>query len=175
MADAYSPIVRTFCQFRSSLSTILGVARRDVRPATPLVGLLPIEARREAWKQLQLQGLRLPDLEFSEHDHRRNFWIVLKATGSSALHLQSWYALCLVVPLMFIVSWARRHRAVQFPIGLSTVGELVIYATRFSEHKNSGYRWTRNEISMKVRMIVAESVGKPLEAIQPETKLLELC
>jgi hypothetical protein len=174
MPDAYSPIVRTFCQFRSGLTNILGVARHDVRPATRLDGLLPIEARRQAWKQLQRQGLRLPDLEFSKRDHRHNFWIVLKATGSSAVHLQSWYALLFALPLMFIVSWACRHRAVQFPIGLSTVGELVIYATRFSEHKNSGYRWTRNEISMKVRMIVAESVGMPLEAIQPETKLLEL-
>ena len=95
--------------------------------------------------------------------------------ASKVTDARSWYALFLVVPLMFIVSWARRHRAVHFPIGLSNVGELVIYTTRFGEHKDSGYRWTRNEISMKVRMIVAESVGKPLESIQPETKLLDLC
>ena len=43
------------------------------------------------------------------------------------------------------------------------MGELVIYATRFSEHKDSGYQWTRNEIAMKVRMIVAESAGMPLD------------
>ena len=174
MPEAYSPIVRTFGQLRSGLTSVLGLARHDVRPATTLDAILPIEARREAWEQLQRRGFVLPDLEFSEQDHWRNFWIVLKATGSSALHLQSWYALFFALPLIFIVSWARRHRAVQFPLGLSTVGELVIYATRFSEHKDSGYRWTRNEISMKVRMIVAESVGMPLEAIQPETKLLEL-
>jgi hypothetical protein len=174
MTDAYSPIVRTFCRLRSGLTKNPGVARHDVRPATPLDEILPTATRRGAWKQLQRQGLRLPDLEFSGQDHWRNFWIVLKATGSSALHLQSWYALLFALPLMFIVSRARRHRAVQFPLGLSTVGELVIYATQFSEHKDSGYRWTRNEIAMKVRMIVAESVGMPLEAIQPDTKLLEL-
>jgi hypothetical protein len=175
MCEAYSPIVRTFCQFRAGLANTLGVPRHDVHPATSLDAILPIETRREAWEQLQRQGMLIPDLEFSERDRRRSLWIVLKAAGSSALHLQSWYALLLAVPLMFIVSRARRHRAVHFPIGLSTVGELVIYATRFSEHKHSGYRWTRNEISMKVRMIVAESTGKPLETIQSETQLLDLC
>ena len=175
MPEAYSPIVRTFCQFRSSLTNILGVARHDVRPATPLDELLPIEKRREAWMQLQRQGLRLPDLEF------------LRA-GTPAQFLDRFEAGRVVCsPLTELVRpalcpSAHVHRVLgasqsggELPIGLSTVGELVIYATRFREHKNSGYRWTRNEISMKVRMIVAESVGMPLEAIQPETKLLELC
>jgi hypothetical protein len=73
-----------------------------------------------------------------------------------------------------VVAWATRRRAVHFPLYLRTVGELVIYATQFGEHKDSGYRWTRNEIALKVRMTVAESVGLPLEEVQPETKLNEL-
>jgi hypothetical protein len=174
MSEGYSPIVRTFCRLRSGLIKNAGIARHDVRPATPLDAILPTQVRRGAWKQLQRQGLTLPDLEFSKKEHWRNFLIALKATGSSALHLQSWYALFFAIPLMFIVSGVRRHRVVQIPLGMTTVGELVIYATRFSEHENSGYRWTRNEIALKVRMIVAESVGMPLEAIQPETRLVEL-
>ncbi len=51
---------------------------------------------------------------------------------------------------------------------------MVIYVTHFGEHRDSGYRWTRNEIALKVRMVVAQSVGLPLEAVQPETKLFEL-
>ena len=31
----YSPIVRTFCQFRSGLIGNLGIARHAVRPAAP--------------------------------------------------------------------------------------------------------------------------------------------
>ena len=65
----------------------------------------PLPVRREAWEQLQRQGLRLPDLVLSERDHKRNLWIVLKATLSSALHLQSWYALLFALSLMFIVYW----------------------------------------------------------------------
>ncbi len=48
MCEAYSPIVRTFCRFRSGLTNILGVARHDVHPATSLDAILPIETRRES-------------------------------------------------------------------------------------------------------------------------------
>jgi hypothetical protein len=110
----------------------------------------------------------------SERDHRRNLLHVLRATISSAIYLQKWYAMLLAFPLALAVSWASRRRAVHFPLGLRTVGEAVIYATCFAEHNGSGYRWTRNEIALKVRMIVAESTGLPLEAVQPETRLFDL-
>jgi hypothetical protein len=51
---------------------------------------------------------------------------------------------------------------------------MVLYLTSFREHRGSGYRWTRNEIATKVRLIVAESLGVPLDAVQPETTLEEL-
>ena len=95
-------------------------------------------------------------------------------TVSLTLYLQTWYALFFAAPLMLVVLWAGRHRAVHFPLGLWTVGELVIYATPFCEHRDSGYRWTRNEIALKVRMTVAESVGRLLEETQSDTKLADL-
>jgi hypothetical protein len=63
---------------------------------------------------------------------------------------------------------------VQLPLGLTTVGELVLGMTCFAEHKASGYRWTRNEIELKVRLILADSLGLPLEDIRPECSLQEL-
>jgi hypothetical protein len=174
MPEAYNPIVRTFCQFRAGLLSCVDVSRHEVRPGTPLETLLPVTRRREVWRQLRRQGLRLPALELSERDRGRNLLRVLRAAVSTAFYLQRWYALLLAFPLALAVYWASRRRAVHFPLGLSTVGELVIYATCFAEHKGSGYRWTRNEIALKVRLIVAESVGLPLEAIQPERTLAEL-
>jgi hypothetical protein len=174
MPGAYNPIVRTFCVLRAGLCESLGVDRRDVRPATPLDELLPVDRRREAWKQLRRRGLQLPALELSGRDLHRNFWMVLRATVSLAVHLQRWSAMLLAIPLAMVVHRVTRRRAVHFPLDLQTVGELVIYATRFGEHKESGYRWTRNEIALKVRMTVAESVGLPLEAVQPETRLMDL-
>lgn len=172
--DPYSPIVRTFCRFRAGLLASLDVARHDVRPATPLESLLPVERRRAVWEQLRREYLRLPELELSARDRRRNLLSITRMVVSAAVSLRSWQALLLAFPLALAVHWATRRRAVHFPLGLKTVGEVVIYATSFPEHKDSGYRWTRNEIALKVRMIVAESAGLPLEAIQPETRFAEL-
>jgi hypothetical protein len=54
------------------------------------------------------------------------------------------------------------------------VGELVIAMTCFREHKDSGYRWARNEIELKVRLILAESLGLDLDEVLPECTLREL-
>jgi hypothetical protein len=175
MPEVYNPIVRTFCQFRAVLLNSLDLSRQEVRPNTPLETLLPMSCRREVWTQLQRQGLRLPALELSEWDHRRNLLRALRAAVSSAVYLHRWSALVLILPLALAFHWASRRRAVHFPLGLATVGQMVIYTTCFAEHKGSGYRWTKNEIALKVRLIVAESVGFPLEAVQPETKLVDLC
>jgi hypothetical protein len=175
MPDAYNPILRTFCQIRAVLLNDCGIARNEVRPESPLDAMLPLDDRRKAWGQLRARGFGLPGLVLTKQDHHRNLWAVLRTTVSFTLHLQRWYGLLIALPVTCVVYWVHRHRAVHFPLELKTVGELVIYATRFNEHKDSGYRWTKNEISMKVRMIIAESTGQPLEAVQPESKLLELC
>lgn len=175
MTEAYSPIVRTFCQFRAALRDNVDVGRHEVRPGTPLDTLLPVSGRREVWERLRLSGLRLPGLELSERDHRRNLLRVLEATASAALHMQSWYAVVVAFPLaLAVVLRLSRRRAVHFPLGLKTVGEIVIYATCFADHKASGYRWTRNEIALKVRIITAECLGLPLDAVQLESRFVDL-
>ncbi len=174
MPEAYNPIMRTFCQFRAGLLKSFDVARHDIRPGTALESLVPLTVRRAVLTQLRRQGLRLPALELSERDRWCSVLHVLRATVSSTLYLQKWYALLVAFPAARAVHWASRRQAVHFPLGLRTVGELVIYATCFAEHRGSGYRWTRNEIALKVRLIVAESAGLPLEAVRPETKLAEL-
>jgi hypothetical protein len=174
MPEGYNPIVRTFCRLRSGVLDCLAIDRHEVRPGTPLEDLLPVDQRRRVWEHLQRLGLRLPSLELSPRDHRRNLLQVIRGAVSSALYLQKWYTLLAFVPLALAVHWATRRRAVQFPSGIHTLGQLVIYSTCFAEHKESGYRWTRNEIELKVRMIIAEMAGLPLDAVQPETRLIDL-
>jgi hypothetical protein len=116
----------------------------------------------------------LPGLELSAIDRRRSFLGVLKAAVSIAVSMQRGAYLFLVLALGMAAYRASRRRAVHFPLGLKTVGELVIYLTRFPEHKDSGYRWTRNEIALKVRLIVAESMGLPLDVVRPECSFMEL-
>jgi len=55
--------------------------------------------------------------------------------------------------------------------GPVTVRDAVLYFTPFKG--NPGYPWTREEISTKVRLIVSESLGIPLEEVRPESRLVE--
>jgi hypothetical protein len=174
MSQEYNPIVRTFGRFRAALLSGGEVARRDVRPATPLESVLPVESRRATWRRLHRQGFRLPPLRLSRRDDNRNFVGVLRATVAFALCLQRWSGLLVALPLGLVTYWVSRRRAVEFPPGLRTVGEAVFYLTSVREHKSSGYRWTRHEIALKVRRIVAESVGLPLDAVQERTTLAEV-
>jgi hypothetical protein len=174
MTESYNPIVRTFCQLRAGLLDCLEVDRREIRPGTPLASLVPEPSRRDVWRHLRRQGLWPPPLEFSERDQGRIPLSALRAAVSLAIGLRHWSALLLALPLCLFAYWANRRRAVQLPLGLTTVGELVLAMTCFAEHKASGYRWTRNEIELKVRLILADSLGLPLEDVRPECTLNEL-
>jgi hypothetical protein len=174
MTQHYNPIVRTFGRFRDGLLDSLDVGRREVRPGALLEELIPLPQRREVWRRLRRRGLPVPALELAPAERAWNVFGVLKTTASLALGLQRWIALVAVLPLGLVAYWISRPRAVHFPLGLRTVGEMVLYLTSFPEHRGSGYRWTHNEVAFKVRVVVAESLGLTLDAVQPERTLADL-
>jgi hypothetical protein len=65
-----------------------------------------------------------------------------------------------------------RTRLVQVPFLPRNVGELVIYLLRFADHP--GYRFSRNEVSLKVRFVIAEWLGAPLDAVREDSSFLDL-
>src|SRR5262249_55970438 len=136
--------------------------------------LLPVPRRRVIWRQLQAQGLPMPALELPGRMGPLCAGGVLLAAVTFALCVQSGWGLLLAFPLGLIVYGLNRPFAVHFPLGLRTVGELVIYLISFREHKDSGYRWTGKEIEIKVRLIIAENLGVPLGTVQRETTWDEL-
>jgi hypothetical protein len=93
--------------------------------------------------------------------------LALVAAIIAALALQSWLVCLVALPLqMALVALAfrvTRTRVIHIPLGPRTVGDLVIYITRFGDHR--GYRFTRNEISLKVRFVIAEWLGVPVEQV----------
>ena len=174
MAETYNPIVRTFCRFRASVLTYLDIDRHVIRPGTPLESILPVPIRRAVWEDLRRQGLRPPALEFSRRDLQGVAWAVFRGVVSAGISLQRWSALLAAIPLIVAVYGAHRRRASELPLGVKNVGELVISMTHFAAHKESGYRWTRNEIELKVRLIIAESLGVDVDAVRPECTFAEL-
>lgn len=174
MTVYYNPIVRSFTRLRRELVRAADVPRHRIRPHAPLDELIPQCGRRAAWSRLKQNGLKVPPLELSRRTRRFTLTVVLLGTVAVALGVQAWGGLLAIIPLALLVLVASRPRAVEFPLGLRTAGELALYLTRFNEHRESGYRWTPNEVAAKVRMVIAESLGLPLDRVRPECTLAEL-
>jgi hypothetical protein len=93
-----------------------------------------------------------------------------------------------MVPLGLIVYAATRRWAVYVNRrGPLTVRDAVFYLTRFQgglraryglgrlgEEIRAGYRPSRKEIEVRVRLIVAAHLGIPLERVTPETRFIEM-
>jgi hypothetical protein len=168
MAEFYNPIVRTFGELRSSLMRITGRARHEIRPSTYLDELLPVKTRRAAWEELQhdwsaLRPLKLPD----------PFGPIAFFTGLFGAIILS-FALKTIVPVGIMVFIATRPWAREFPLKQQTVGDLVMELIRFADHQESGYRWSRKDIALRVRAIIAEQLDVPLKEVMPGTTFAEL-
>jgi len=174
MTEPYSPIVRTFGQLRQAVLKTGIVDRNEIRPDCLLDDVIPPCIRRVVWKDLKAHGLRPPALELEPQDQAMLLVVLIPTTLTAALLLQSWMALFLVLPFACVLSFLMRNRAKSVSLGIQTVRELVIYLTRFRDHRKSGYRWTTSEIEMKVRLITAEALGVDLDEVQPDTTWLEL-
>jgi hypothetical protein len=176
MAPAYNPIIRTFCRFRAVLVDSLGVDRRLVHPRTPLDVLIPAARRAEALERLREAWLRAPALErrIQQYPLCGVVAVAVSLVGIVSMALQSWLVFLAALPLLFglvvLAFRVRRTRVVPVPLGPRTVGEMVIFLTRFGEHP--GYRFSRNEIALKVRLVVAGSVGVPVDQVGEETSFV---
>jgi hypothetical protein len=174
MTPSYNPIVRTFGLLRGGLVHCLDLPRHAIRPGTRLETLIPVERRREAWELLRREGVDVPALKLPNGLENASIFAVLATTASFALLLREWTALLSGISFGRIAYTLTRPWATCIPLGLATVGELALYMTSYREHKDSGYRWTRNEISFKVRQIVAEALCHRLDEVHENSILAEL-
>jgi hypothetical protein len=173
MPQPYNPIIRIFNRLRAGLVSGLGVARHAVRPGVSLAELIPVRKRRAVWRHLHRQGLPVPALELAPEEWSWAAVVVLKTLAAFVWWLK-WPALLGLLPLGLLAYGVTRRHAVRFPAGLGTVGEMVLYLTHFPDHKDSGHRWTRSEIEFKVRLVVAEALGRPMDEVLPHKTLKEL-
>ena len=174
MTTAYNPIVRVFGQLRAAIAGAAGVPSRAIRPWTHLEWVLPVDRRRELWRAMRQSGLRLPPLELPP----RAGWLgclVLTVPKVVSVFVLGWCLGTLAAAAAVLLYWLlSRPWATEFPAGLRTVGELTLYLTDYAEHRDSGYRWTHDEIAFKVRVVVAEAMNLPLDQVRTESTFREL-
>jgi hypothetical protein len=174
MEQKYNPIVRTFNGIRAVLMDALDLPRHAICPEAPLEHLIPVRRRREVWRLLQEQGFLVPELGLTPPALRLGILGVVGGTVAGILFFQSWLGLFLAYPLFWVAHGLSLPFAVHFPTSMRTVGDLVLHLISFKKHKGSGYRWTRNEISFKVRLIIARDLGVEFDKIRPETTWQEM-
>jgi hypothetical protein len=169
--DEYNPIVRTFNRLRAAILARTDTPRCRIRPEATLESVIPPERRREVWAECQVQGLDVPVL--SDAEMMRG---CVSAVGIVALVAAqiAWGGLwlLLIVPLVLLIRWVVREPLVpEMPTPARTVGELAVYCTHFPSHRNSGHRWTRNEIEMKIKFVLVEALNVSMEDIRPDSRL----
>jgi len=166
------PTVRTFFRLRCELIEVLGVDRRGVRPSTRLAELVPLHRRRAVWQHLHNQGLDLPDLGLPPRgDTIAVLGFLIGAVLAVGL-LRSLLALLAIAHLAHCIWKVTRPFAVHIGCGPVTLRDAALYLTPYRDHKD--YPWSHAEIAAKVRLIISDSVGIPLEEVQPQTRFTDL-
>ena len=173
MSDYYNPIVRTFGRYRTALMECAGISRELIRPATPLADLVPPLRRREVWRQLEARGLRMPRLEMPSGARSAFVTLFFSSVGLS-VWLAGKFALLGAIPLGIRLFWASRLLATRLIPLRFTVGELVLLGTDVREFRALGRPWTHEEISLRVRALVSEAAGVPIERVQPQSRWADL-
>jgi hypothetical protein len=177
VVGSYNPIVRTFCRLRAVLVDTLGVDRRQVCPATPLDALIPAERRGEVFARLREEGFRAPHVEVTVQEWPL-CWLAafIPLAVIVPMTLGSWLGCAVALPLAIglgvLACTVRRSRVVRPPLLPRTVGEMVIYLTHFAEHE--GYRFSRNEIALKVRFVVAGWLGVSVDQVREDSEFINL-
>lgn len=164
MPAAACATLDTFLKLRRDLVQYLGVYPRAVRLSARLVDLVPEERRDVLFTYLHRGGPRAASdvLAASTADDIPQI--------DSAKPPRSWFGrLILWAVAVSTRSQVRRHAPFFSSL---TVGETVRYLTPF-HRRHSRQRRTHEEVSLKVRMIIAKVAGVPLERVQPETRFID--
>jgi hypothetical protein len=139
-----------------------------------LEAVLPLEDRRSNWRELQSAGFELPELEMSP----QVFWIaalmVLTPLGLLCLVSRIWFVIWSFVEFTILAYKLTRPLAVHPPDWCRTVGQAALCLRDIRMPDGQAVAWTRAEVAERVRMIVAEHAGVPIEEVTEDTRLADL-
>ena len=77
------------------------------------------------------------------------------------------------LPLAFIAARVTQPMARRIPGRSPTLGDLVLHATTTSVKDGDSNALSRGEILYKIRLIVSEQMGIPMERIKAESRFVE--
>ncbi len=165
-----------FREIRSMIARKLKIDESTIRPETRLAAIVPPNRRNEILGLINgrdrgqgpsIKTKKLP-LWFAE---------IIASTALSLLFLfQPWFLVLLTLPISILIAntW-RSSYSTRWPSCLETMHELAISQTHYNKADAAKGLWPREEISAKVRWIIANQLGEPFDEITEQTNLLDLC
>jgi hypothetical protein len=100
--------------------------------------------------------------------------MVLTPLGLLAFALRTWFVLLSFFELAFLAYRFTRPLAIHPPLSGRTVRQAAWCLRNIATPDESVAPWTREEVSERVRMIVAECAGVAIEQVTEDTRLQDL-
>jgi hypothetical protein len=171
----YNPFSRNFYRIRRVLVETCDLPRHAVRPSAKLAALIPHDQRRRVLDRLGCEKVNLDTITVVP-----GRWIMLGMAATVTWILASlffwancWFVLLGAILVPIAIGWTLSHFFAKDIEPTLTVGDAVLAMTSARECQEAGYRLSRNEIFLKVRLIVASNLGVNASEIKPETNFVE--
>jgi hypothetical protein len=170
-----SKIGQVFHELRWQLGQILHQSPEEISPSHLLVNLVPPQDRRRIWEELRQSGVELPALQLGNPVLLMMALVILIPVFVLAMVRKTPLVFLCLIELIWIARKLTRPWAISPPIGCETVQEAALCITSFRQNDFRAGLWPREDISAKVRWILAQRLGIPFQEIADETKIADLC
>ena len=172
-----------FYRLRRALMERLGVARRAVRPDTPMESLLPAKDRRKAWRELTgALAPKSPALVAPAFFYLANGLLFagmavaggVKAYAHDSALIFFGYLLAGGFFCMF-ANWLATPWATRIPWDCDTAGDLVKILLRdnYGSLAEERQKWSELEVWAAVKAIIVEELGVRPEEVTPGARFIE--
>jgi len=160
--------------FERKLIELVPSSQQAFQRADQLEAIIPPEDRRRVWRELRLAGFALPGLKLSPRVFLLSAGIILTAVLLVALTWGGgWVLLSLVVFSLLGVGFTRPF-AINAPAACQTVYQAACCLTRITPDGYKAGLWTRDEVAINVRQVLAEASGVPAKDIRNDMTMEDL-
>jgi hypothetical protein len=175
MPYSYSPIARNFFRLRDILMETLELPRKSIRPKATFDDLVSPDQRARVWDHLMAEGFRAPALTLAP---ALRFWVLMAVLGLAsiwAIVLGSWWGYVVgVVEMAIIASKFTKNWRTHLEPARMTLEEAAVAMTDYRACAAAGYRLSRREIAIKVKLLLWECSGVAPNEIRDDHRLFDL-
>jgi hypothetical protein len=173
IAMRYCPIARHFYRLRRVLMEELGLPRAAIRPSATFAELVPREQRWRVWRRFDRENIRIDSLAMTRSHGALIFGSMICA-GLLSLFVLPHFCVCVptaivaaIVAFVALIPWADDVDPSY------TLADAALGMTSVQECQEAGYRLTRHEIFLKVRVCLVEATDVPYDEVNPDSKLTD--